>query len=276
MTDWDLLMPGAGLTTVGAVGVTVSLSGISKTFMDGMHAVSILCMFFGLIFLTAGLFKDGFPTSKKAKTAAGIILILFITAGIIGAVQVSSKVPSIFQFMAIVLTISIPSLIIVIASYKKMRHFVKISAACVIVMIVGSGILISTIWMAVPATASTESEGNNSTSTEQGEGAGEATIPKVVNTTIVPATIPAGAAGQGNPSYEPAVIEAKKGEAIEWTNLDNVPHTVTSFADDGKSFDSALIMTNEKYVLDTSTLSEAEYEYFCTLHPFMKATFKLG
>jgi plastocyanin len=137
-------------------------------------------------------------------------------------------------------------------------------------MVVGSGILISTIWMAVPATASTEGGEENSTSVE------EATIPKVVNTTIVPATIPAGAAGQGNPSYEPAVIDAKKGEAIEWTNLDNVPHTVTSFADDGKSFDSALIMTNEKYVLDTSTLSESEYEYFCTLHPFMKATFRLG
>ena len=69
MTDWDLLMPGAGLTTVGAVGVAIALSGIAKTFMDGMHAVSILCMFFGLIFLTAGLFKDGFPTSKKAKMA---------------------------------------------------------------------------------------------------------------------------------------------------------------------------------------------------------------
>lgn len=269
MTDWDLLMPGAGLTTVGAVGVTVALSGIAKTFMDGMHAVSILCMFFGLIFLTAGLFKDGFPTSKKAKTAAGIILILFISAGIIGAVQVSTKVPSIFQYMAIVLTISIPSIIIIIASYKKMAHFMKISAACVIVMVVGSGILISTIWMGDTATASTDGE-NNATSTE------EATIPKVVNTTIVPATIPAGASGQGNPSYEPAIIEAKKGEAIEWTNLDNVPHTVTSFVDDGKSFDSSLIMTNEKYVLDTSTLSESEYEYFCTLHPFMKANFKLG
>ncbi|WP_148686412.1 cupredoxin domain-containing protein [Candidatus Nitrosocosmicus hydrocola] len=269
MTDWDLLMPGAGLTTVGAVGVTVALSGIAKTFMDGMHAVSILCMFFGLIFLTAGLFKDGFPTSKKAKTAAGIILILFITAGIIGAVQIGTKVPSIYQFMAIVLTISIPSIIIIIASYRKMAHFVKISAACVIVMIVGSGILISTIWMGVPVTATTEGE-NNATSTE------ETTIPKVVNTTIVPATIPAGASGQGNPSYEPAVIEAKKGEAIEWTNLDNVPHTVTSFADDGKSFDSSLIMMNEKYVLDTSTLTESEYEYFCTLHPFMKANFQLG
>ncbi|VFJ12847.1 Amicyanin-alpha [Candidatus Nitrosocosmicus franklandus] len=273
MTDWDLLMPGAGLTTVGAVGVAVSLSGIAKTFMDGMHAVSILCMFFGLILLTAGLFKDGFPTSKKAKTTAGIILILFISAGIMGAVQVSAKVPSIFQFMAIILTISIPSLIIVVALHKKMKHFVKISTVCVIVMVVGSGILISSIWIAVPATAE-QAEGGEGEGT--GEGGGETTIPKVVNTTIVPATIPAGASGQGNPSYEPAVIEAKKGEAIEWTNLDNVPHTVTSFADDGMSFDSALIMTNEKYVLDTSTLSESEYEYFCTLHPFMKASFALG
>ncbi len=43
MTDWDLLMPGVGLTAVGATGVAVALSGIAKTFMDGMHAVSILC-----------------------------------------------------------------------------------------------------------------------------------------------------------------------------------------------------------------------------------------
>ena len=95
-------------------------------------------------------------------------------------------------------------------------------------------------------------------------------------TTIVPATIPAGASGQGNPSYEPAIIEAKKGEAIEWTNLDNVPHTVTSFADDGKSFDSSLIMTEKKYVLDTSSLTESKYDYYCTVHPFMKGSIALS
>jgi plastocyanin len=271
MTDWDLLMPGAGLTTVGAVGVTVALSGIAKTFMDGMHAVSILCMFFGLIFLSAGLFKDGFPTSKKAKMAVGIILVLFISAGVIGAVQVSTKVPSIFSFIAIVVTISIPSIIIIIASYKKMAQFVKISAACVVIMIVGSAVIIGTIWMGTTATASSEGE-NNSTSTS-GE---EAAMPKVVNTTIVPATIPAGASGQGNPSYDPTVIKAKKGEAIEWTNHDNVPHTVTSFADDGKSFDSSLIMTDKKYVLDTSSLTGSKYDYFCTVHPFMKGSFELS
>lgn len=262
-------MPGAGLTAVGAIGVAVSLSGIAKTFMDGMQSVSLLLMFFGLIFLTAGLFKDGFPTSKKSKTAVAIILILFITAGIIGAVQVSIRVPSIFSFIAIIVTISIPSLIIIIASYRKHTHLLKIATACVAVMIIGSGVIISTAWMAATATPTSEGETTDGDSQN-------ATIPKVVNTTIVAATIPAGASGQGNPYYEPAIIEASKGEAIEWTNLDNVPHTVTSFADDGQSFDSSLIMPEKTYVLDTTGLTESEYEYFCTLHPFMKASFTLS
>ena len=56
MTDWDLLLPGAGLTAVGATGVAIALSGIAKTFMDGMHAVSILCMFFWIDFLVSWAF----------------------------------------------------------------------------------------------------------------------------------------------------------------------------------------------------------------------------
>ena len=67
MADWDLLIPGDGLTSVGAVGVTIALSGISNTFLEGMHAVSLLCMFFGLIMLSGGLFKDGFPHLIKQK-----------------------------------------------------------------------------------------------------------------------------------------------------------------------------------------------------------------
>ena len=56
MTDWDLLTPGIGLTSIGIVGVGISLSGIAKTFLDGMHAVSLLTMFIGMIFLASGLF----------------------------------------------------------------------------------------------------------------------------------------------------------------------------------------------------------------------------
>ena len=70
MTDWDLMTPGIGLTTIGIAGVGMSLSGIAKTFIDGMHAVSLLTMFIGMIFLASGLFKDGFPSTGRAKSAA--------------------------------------------------------------------------------------------------------------------------------------------------------------------------------------------------------------
>ena len=66
MADWDLLTPGIGLTSLGIVGVFVALSGIAKTFLDGMHAVSLLTLLIGLIFLTPGIFKDGFPSSRKS------------------------------------------------------------------------------------------------------------------------------------------------------------------------------------------------------------------
>ncbi len=64
-------------------------------------------------------------------------------------------------------------------------------------------------------------------------------------------------------AFTPAIINAKKGYAIEWTNNDNVPHTVTSAKDNGKSFDSSIIMSKKKFVLDTSTLKDSEYNYFC-------------
>lgn len=81
MTDWDLLTPGIGLTSIGIVGVGIALSGIAKTFLDGMHAVSLLTMFFGMIFLASGLFKDGFPTSGRAKSATFITLGFLVTFG---------------------------------------------------------------------------------------------------------------------------------------------------------------------------------------------------
>ena len=271
MTDWDLLVPGAGLTSIGAVGVAIALSGIAKTFMDGMHAVSILCMFFGLIMLSGGLFKDGFPRSKKAKTAAAVILTLLAGAGLIGALQTSSKVPSILSFIAVVVIIGVLSLIIIIASYKKSVHLNKITIACIALMIVGSGVIISTTWTGIGSSSATAGGGSENKTDESAEN----TIPKVINAKVFSASIPPGASGQGNPAYDPATITVKKGDAIEWTNNDNVPHTVTSTKDDGKSFDSSIMLNNQKFVLDTSTLGDPEYEYFCTLHPYMKANIVL-
>ena len=82
MTDWDLLTPGIGLTSIGIVGVGISLAGIAKTFVEGMHAVSLLTMFIGMIFLASGLFKDGFPSTGKAKSATFITLGFLVTFGV--------------------------------------------------------------------------------------------------------------------------------------------------------------------------------------------------
>ena len=93
MSDWDLITPGIGLTCIGIVGVGISLSGIAHTFTEGMHAVSILTMFIGLIFLAAGIFKDGFPTSGKAKSATFITLGFLVTFGLAAAVTVILQYP---------------------------------------------------------------------------------------------------------------------------------------------------------------------------------------
>ena len=91
MSDWDLLTPGIGLTSIGIVGVGISLAGIAKTFVEGMHAVSLLTMFIGLIFLASGLFKDGFPSTGRAKSATFITLGFLVTFGVAAAVTVSAQ-----------------------------------------------------------------------------------------------------------------------------------------------------------------------------------------
>ena len=67
MSNWDLMMPGMGLTSIGLAGVVISYSGIAHTF--SMHALTGLTMFIGLIFLAAGILQGGVSTSNKADVA---------------------------------------------------------------------------------------------------------------------------------------------------------------------------------------------------------------
>lgn len=119
MTDWDLLTPGIGLSSLGIVTVGISLSGIAHTFIEGMHAVGLLTLFIGMIFLASGLFKDGFPSSGKAKSATFITLGFLVTFGFAAAVTVSSQAPSIFVYIGLIMTIAIPSTVLAVASYKR-------------------------------------------------------------------------------------------------------------------------------------------------------------
>lgn len=119
MTDWDLLTPGIGLSSLGIVTVGISLSGIAHTFIEGMHAVGLLTLFIGMIFLASGLFKDGFPSSGRAKSATFITLGFLVTFGFAAAVTVSSQAPSIFVYIGLIMTIAIPSTVLAVASYKR-------------------------------------------------------------------------------------------------------------------------------------------------------------
>jgi plastocyanin len=267
MTDWDLITPGIGLTSIGIVGVGVSLSGIAHTFTEGMHAVSLLTMFIGLIFLAAGIFKDGFPTSARAKSATFITLGFLVTFGLAAAITISTRIPSIFAYIGLMLIISIPATVLTVASYKRTPYFKAIAVIFVIAAVVGA----STFYVFGLVTPKAQQENIDSAEAKQNETSSVRNITNLVKSTILP-----GSSAQGNPSFEPVNIKVPKDGGIEWTNNDNVPHTVTSLIDDGKTFDSKTIKPNATYSLDAMNLKDAQYDYFCTLHPYMKGKITVG
>ncbi len=67
--------------------------------------------------------------------------------------------------------------------------------------------------------------------------------------------------------YDPLRIEVEPGTTATWTNNDDVVHTVTD-VDNG--FDSELINPSESWSYTFE--SEGEYNYYCSIHPWMKGT----
>jgi plastocyanin len=116
------------------------------------------------------------------------------------------------------------------------------------------------------------------TATEGGGGGANATAgtPAATTTTAAAATltIPMGAATPGNPAYEPASLTVKKGDAIDVVNKDSSPHTVTSGTgvedpNAGKMFDTSIINAAASAQIATADLEAGEYDYHCSVHPFM-------
>ena len=70
--------------------------------------------------------------------------------------------------------------------------------------------------------------------------------------------------------YVPSLIVIEKGKQVTWVNEDSAFHSVTSGFYDAPDdlFDSGHLDPFESY---TVTFDEAgTYDYFCTLHPWMK------
>src|SRR5215210_2375431 len=261
MTDWDLMTPGIGLTSIGIVGVGISLSGIAKTFIDGMHAVTLLTMFIGMIFLASGLLKDGFPTSGRAKSATFITLGFLVTFGFAAAVTVSTQVPSIFAYIGLMLIISIPATVLAVASYRGAQYLKPLAVIFVSAAIVGGSTFYA--FGVVTPKPSVPAE-------EEQEAPPPAAEPAARPANTISARILPGASAEGNPDYDPDPLSVNQGDGVEWTNEDNTPHTVSSKQEG--LFDSGIIDAAAKWLLNTADLQPAEYEYYCTLHPFMAAT----
>ena len=70
--------------------------------------------------------------------------------------------------------------------------------------------------------------------------------------------------------YIPSVIRINSGEQVTWVNEDSAFHSVTSGFYDTPTdlFDSGHLDPFESYTLDFD--ESGTYDYFCTLHPWMK------
>lgn len=70
--------------------------------------------------------------------------------------------------------------------------------------------------------------------------------------------------------YVPSIITTETGKQVTWVNEDSAFHSVTSGFYDAPSdlFDSGYLDPSESFAF---TFTESgTYDYFCTLHPWMK------
>lgn len=72
--------------------------------------------------------------------------------------------------------------------------------------------------------------------------------------------------------FDPLILNVPVGATVTWKNLDSTLHTVTSgSAESGKSgtiFDSSYLTGGKTFQHTFS--SAGTFDYFCTLHPYMK------
>lgn len=271
MADWEFLVPGLGLTILGLVGVAISLSGIAKTFEEGMHAISAVTMLFGMILLAAGILKGGLPRSNEAKAAT--IFIVGILAALGGLLAGISNVTTLPLLIGVIFLILAPATIIAYAVHKGSRHVKAIS----IIFISGAvtGFIAFSVFSYIQQPVQAGLEEQSQEKTQQQEQQQQEPVEVQPAGPRFEITIPAGSSVQGNLAYDPLEARVSKGTLVVWKNIDNTIHTVTSGVDFNdpnyaKFFDSGLLNTNDTFTLDTSKLDAGEYDYFCILHVYMK------
>ena len=253
-------MPGGGLSAIGLTGIVLSYAGLAHTFIDGMHALSGLLFFIGLIFLGAGILDGGVSTSNRTKATVLVTMSIILTFGAGGFVgSESTTLPTV---AGLLIMVSVPGIVIAYMA-MKMPQYVK-PVGLIFIFAIGLGV---TVFFGFGILGPT-----GYLLPEVVEEAVEEIVQEVPEGKIFAISILAGSAEQGAPDYEPDVATLSKGSVIEWTNNDEVMHTVTSSLDFGETFDSSILNAGERFLLDSNELDIGSYEYMCVVHPWMVAS----
>lgn len=261
-------MPGMGLTSIGLAGVTISYSGIAHTFIDGMHALTGLTMFIGLIILAAGILEGGVSTSNRAKATVLVVASISLSFGVFAFTY--NTVSTVATFAGVLIAIAFPSIILAYV-FTKMPMYAKPIGA-IFAMAAGAGIIAFVGFGLVSPDTYLINEEETVVDTRDAD---EVVPAPAADAPVYPISILEGSAVVDAPDYDPEGSEIELGSVIEWTNNDIVIHTATSDGDYGDTFDSGLLAADEVYTLDTAALGVGTYDYTCIVHPWMKSSFSV-
>ena len=75
-------------------------------------------------------------------------------------------------------------------------------------------------------------------------------------------------------AYHPQSVAVHEGQAVRWTNDDDVAHTVT--AQSGATFDSGTLKPGIKAFYETTMRNAGTVTYHCTIHPNMTGKIKIA
>jgi len=253
-------MPGGGLTAIGMAGLVISYSGVAHTFIDGMHALTGLLFFIGLIFLSAGILDGGISTSNRTK--ATVLVIISIVLGFGAAAFIGNESTTLPTVAGLLILITVPGVVIAYMA-MKIPQYVK-PVGLIFIFAIGLGIATFVGFGVYGPTGYLLPE--------VVEEAVEEIVQEVPMGKIFAISILAGSAEQGNPDYDPDTATISQGFVIEWTNNDETMHTVTSSLDFGETFDSSILNAGERFLLDSNELDIGSYEYMCVVHPWMVAS----
>ena len=258
VSNWDLMMPGMGLTSIGLAGVVISYAGIAHTFIDGMHALTGLTMFVGLIFLSAGILEGGVSTSNRAKATVLVVLAISLSFG--AAALVYNTISTVPTFAAVMMILATPAIVMAYLATKMPQYLRPVGVIFALAAVAGVSSFVA-FGLVGPDTYLID-EPEPEVAEDDGLG-----VPAGAETVRVSMLL--GSDQPDAPDFDPDEVEVAQGAFVVWSNDDIVMHTVTSQDDAGASFDSGFVEAGAEFAVDTAALEPAEYPYYCLVHPWM-------